>query len=183
MSDVTVVALVPVAGRPGQDELIAAAIRRLTGFVSHVIVLADTDIPTAATVVSGTSLAEHAVTVASRPGVRVVLVHDPLRAHTPADLVTRVVDEVLRTGQPVVPVLPCSDTVKRIDPSGVVIDTPDRTTLRVLQSPIGYPAELIASGAVVAGTVPVHARTVAGDPQARRLATAVDIAMINGGQE
>jgi 2-C-methyl-D-erythritol 4-phosphate cytidylyltransferase len=173
MSDVTVVALVPVAGRPGQDELIAAAIRRLTGFVSHVIVLADTDIPTAATVVSGTSLAEHAVTVASRPGVRVVLVHDPLRAHTPADLVTRVVDEVLRTGRPVVPVLPCS----------VVIDTPDRTALRVLQSPIGYPAELIASGAVVAGTVPVHARTVAGDPQARRLATAVDIAMINGGQE
>ncbi len=146
--------------------------------------LGDIDTPAdVASVVSGVSVAAHAITVASQPGVRVVLVHDPLRAYTPADVVARVVDEVVRSGLPVVPVLPCSDTVKRLDRSGVVIDTPDRTALRVLQSPIGYPAELIVSGSVVAGTVPIRTRTVLGDPRARRLSTAVDIAMMDGGHE
>jgi 2-C-methyl-D-erythritol 4-phosphate cytidylyltransferase len=184
MSDVMVVALVPVAGRADQDEntapLLAAAIRRLAVSVGQIVVLGDVDAPAdVATVVPNITVADHAITVARRPDVQVVLVHDPLRAYTPADVVTHVIDEVVRSGLPAIPVLPCSDTVKRVDGTGVVIDTPDRTALRTLQSPIGYPAELIASGAVAAGTVPLRTRTVPGDPRARRLASAVDIAMID----
>ena len=130
---------------------------------------------------SESALAQRAVSTAAQPGVQVVLVHDPLRAYTPTDVVARVVREVLATGRPVVPVLPCSDTVKRLDDADVVIDTPDRGGLRVVQSPIGYPAESITSGAVVPGTVPAGALTVVGDPLARRLASPVDIVMINGG--
>jgi 2-C-methyl-D-erythritol 4-phosphate cytidylyltransferase len=59
-------------------------------------------------------------------------------------------------------VLPCSDTVKRLDADGFVIDTSDRAGLRVVRTPIGYPAALIRSGALAPGAVPVGARTVDG---------------------
>jgi 2-C-methyl-D-erythritol 4-phosphate cytidylyltransferase len=112
--------------------------------------------------VSESDLIASAISVAVEPGIRVVLVHDPLRVAAPPDVVARVVKSVLTSGRPVVPVLPCSDTVKRLDDSGVVIDTPDRSDLRVIQSPIGYPAELISSGVVVPGTVPSGALTIDG---------------------
>lgn len=112
--------------------------------------------------VSGADVVASAVAVAAQPGVRVVLVHDPLRVATPPDVVARVVQAVLDSGRAVVPVLPCTDTVKSLDDADVVIDTPDRVALRVIQSPIGYPAELISSGAVVPGTVPSGALTIDG---------------------
>jgi hypothetical protein len=171
MSDVNVVALVPVTGRAHwvPPALLDTAVTRLSALVDRVHVVSE---PTEWLDLVGDA--------------DVVLVHDPLRAHTPADVVARVVAEVVATGRPVVPVLPCSDTVKRLDAAGVVIDTPDRAELRVLQSPVGYPAAVfaagLASGVIVPGTVPAGARTVAGDPLARRLASAVDVAMIDGGQ-
>lgn len=112
--------------------------------------------------VSDADVVTSAFAVAAQPGVRVVLVHDPRRAATPPDVVARVVQAVLDSGRAVVPVLPCTDTVKSLDDADVVIDTPDRVALRVLQSPIGYPAELISSGAVVPGTVPSGALTIDG---------------------
>ncbi|HEX5406038.1 MAG TPA: 2-C-methyl-D-erythritol 4-phosphate cytidylyltransferase [Pseudonocardiaceae bacterium] len=169
MSDARVVALVPVSGRAGQDALCQAAVARLTPAAGRVDVL-----PAA-------ELVDRARSAASSPGVRVVLVHDPLRAYTPSDVVARVVRAVLTTGRPAVPVLPCSDTVKRLDDADMVIDTPDRADLRVAQSPIGYPAGSIVSGLVVPGTVPAGAVPVAGDPLGRRLAGPVDTVMINGG--
>lgn len=140
MSDVHVVAFVPVAGRAG---LVHGTIGRLVE-------------------VSESELVASAVAAAAAPDVRVVLVHDPRRTAAPADVVARVVDTVLTENRPVVPVLPCTDTVKQLDASDVVTDTPDRSDLRVIQSPIGYPAELISSGAVVPGTVPVGAVTIDG---------------------
>ena len=172
MSDVNVVALVPVAGRAdfspeAVDSLIDVAVARLSALVSRVHVVAEGATAGWLDLIGDAD---------------VVLVHDPLRAYTPAGVVTRVIAEVVATGRPVVPVLPCSDTVKRVAETGVVIDTPDRTSLRVAQSPIGYPAASLTSGAVVPGTVPAGARLVTGDPMARRLAGAVDVAMIDGGQ-
>jgi 2-C-methyl-D-erythritol 4-phosphate cytidylyltransferase len=93
--------------------------------------------------------------------VRVVLVHDLSHAFAPVELIRQVVATVLTDDMSVVPVLPCSDTVKRLDADGFVIDTPDRGGLRVIQAPLGYPAEVIRSGAVMPGVVPVGARTVA----------------------
>ncbi|HVV24927.1 MAG TPA: 2-C-methyl-D-erythritol 4-phosphate cytidylyltransferase [Pseudonocardiaceae bacterium] len=193
MSDVT--ALVPVAGLAGQRAsdgapgesalvpldgvpLIVHAVRRLRAAdsVDDVVVVADPGFALSGLDVLTGPLADVARTVAE--GSRVVLVHDPLRAFVPAALVDRVVHAVLEHGRPVVPVLPCSDTVKRLDPSGVVLDTPDRAGLRVAQTPLGYPAGVLVDGSVTAGRVPAGALTVAGDPKARRLAGAVDRAMI-----
>src|SRR5439155_1276044 len=38
----------------------------------------------------------------------------------------------------VIPVLAVADTVKRVDAAGVVVDTPDRAGLRIVQTPQGF---------------------------------------------
>ncbi|HEX4700487.1 MAG TPA: 2-C-methyl-D-erythritol 4-phosphate cytidylyltransferase, partial [Pseudonocardiaceae bacterium] len=207
MSDASVVALLPLAGRVDRlaadacvdgVPLVVHAVRRLveSGSVGLVVVVApESDVDDALVgmlteaglladgtvrIMTGSTVSVAASVLATAPDVRVVLVHDPLRPFAPADLVRRVVDAVVAGGAPVVPVLPCSDTVKRVDDDATVIDTPDRAGLRVVQTPLGYPAELIRSGVVVPGVVPAGARLVAGDPAARRLASPVDLATVNG---
>jgi 2-C-methyl-D-erythritol 4-phosphate cytidylyltransferase len=198
MSEARVVAFVPLAGRAKWHAalvridgvpLLVQAVRRVvdSGSVDRIVVvapesemdgeltelLAEFGVPVDGVV--------RAVPVSFAPAVRVVLVHDPLRAFTPPSLIRRVVEAVLVADTPVVPVLPCSDTVKLLDDHRVVIDTPDRAGLRVVQTPLGYPARLIGSGAFVPGDVPPGAHTVPGDPAARRLAGPVALAMADGG--
>jgi 2-C-methyl-D-erythritol 4-phosphate cytidylyltransferase len=179
MSDV--VALVPVAGLSGLDPSFvehAVALLVAADSVDDVVVLAEPGftVPGYDVRVLSGSTVDVAHMIAAEAGV--VLVHDPMRPLMPSNVVDRVVHAVLAHGRPVVPVLPCSDTVKVLDPSGVVIDTLDRATLRVSQTPLGYPARMVLDGTVVPGEVPAGALTVAGDPSGRRLASAVDRAMI-----
>jgi 2-C-methyl-D-erythritol 4-phosphate cytidylyltransferase/2-C-methyl-D-erythritol 2,4-cyclodiphosphate synthase len=83
-------------------------------------------------------------------GVDVVLVHDAARALTPGSLFDRVISAV-RAGGGVIPALPVSDTVKRIDTAFTgsgeqVVDTVDRRDLVYVQTPQGFPrAELVAA--------------------------------------
>jgi 2-C-methyl-D-erythritol 4-phosphate cytidylyltransferase len=72
----------------------------------------------------------------------ILLLHDAARPLAPAALAVAVVDAAQRGHDLVVPVLPVTDTVKRVDPAGLVVDTPDRSGLRVLQTPIAVRAEL-----------------------------------------
>lgn len=118
--------------------------------------------------------------------VDVVLVHDAARPLTPPAVVRRVVDAV-RSGIPaVIPVLPVTDTIKQLDPSGAVTATVDRTALRAVQTPQGFrAADLVRAydGAADARTddaglfealgEPVH--TVEGDPVAFKVTTAWDL--------
>lgn len=67
----------------------------------------------------------------------IVLVHDAARALTPPDMIARVVGAVQAGAPGVIPVLPVADTIKRVD--GIqVIDTPDRATLRAVQTPQAF---------------------------------------------
>lgn len=77
--------------------------------------------------------------------VEIVLVHDAARALTPAALVDRVVREVRRTGGGVIPALPVSDTVKRVDDGGSVLETVDRRDLVHVQTPQGFPRGALAA--------------------------------------
>jgi 2-C-methyl-D-erythritol 4-phosphate cytidylyltransferase len=79
----------------------------------------------------------------------VVLLHDAARPLAPASLATAVVDAVERGHEMAVPVLPVTDTVKRVDPDGMVIDTPDRAGMRVLQTPIALRAGLVPADLAV----------------------------------
>ena len=80
--------------------------------------------------------------VARSPGSTVVLVHDAARALTPGSLFDRVISAV-RTGGAdgggVIPALPVSDTIKRIDRREKVVATVNRNDLVHVQTPQGFP--------------------------------------------
>jgi 2-C-methyl-D-erythritol 4-phosphate cytidylyltransferase len=72
-----------------------------------------------------------------------ILVHDAARPFVPAAVIERVVDAV-RAGAPaVIPVVPVTDTIKRVDPAGKVLDTPDRAALVAVQTPQGFEPSLL----------------------------------------
>lgn len=73
-----------------------------------------------------------------------VLVHDAARPLASANLYARVIGG-LRDGagdepvaDAVVPALPVTDTIKQVDERGFVVNTPDRSTLRAVQTPQGF---------------------------------------------
>lgn len=83
--------------------------------------------------------------LALAPEVDIVLVHDAARCLTPAELFDRVVARVRASGGGVIPALPVTDTVKRVD-GDVVLATVDRAQLRQVQTPQGFPrADLLAA--------------------------------------
>ncbi|GAB2933787.1 2-C-methyl-D-erythritol 4-phosphate cytidylyltransferase [Rhodococcus aerolatus] len=115
-----------------------------------------------------------------------VLVHDAARALTPPAVVVRVVEALRAGAQAVVPVLPVVDTVKRVDATGAVVSTVDRTELRAVQTPQGFTREALvaahADDAHVATDDAGHAErvgvavvTVAGDPLAFKVTTPLDL--------
>lgn len=122
------------------------------------------------------ALSQSEPSVSVQTAISAVLVHTPRHAYAPPELVRRVVEDVHAGAVAIVPVLPCTDTVKALDESGVIIDTPDRTTLRVTQSPIGFAPNLWAGEQQ--GTwrrLPSGTRTIAGHPAARAIRTAFDL--------
>jgi 2-C-methyl-D-erythritol 4-phosphate cytidylyltransferase len=73
----------------------------------------------------------------------IVLLHDAARPLAPSALAVAVV-EAIRGGAPAaVPVLPLTDTVKQLDEAGLVVASPDRAGLRVVQTPIALRRELL----------------------------------------
>jgi 2-C-methyl-D-erythritol 4-phosphate cytidylyltransferase/2-C-methyl-D-erythritol 2,4-cyclodiphosphate synthase len=76
--------------------------------------------------------------------VQVVLVHDAARALTPSGLFDRVVRAVVASGNGVIPTLPVSDTIKRVD-GMTVLETVDRSALVHVQTPQGFPRPELAA--------------------------------------
>lgn len=74
-------------------------------------------------------------------GTGTVLVHDAVRPLATSALVDRV-REAARSG-PAVPVVPVVDTVKRVDEDGFVLETVDRSRLRLVQTPQGFPRDVL----------------------------------------
>lgn len=97
---------------------------------------------------------------------RTVLVHDAARCFTPSPQFDLVASAVESLGHGVVPGLPVSDTIKRVDAAGAVVDTVDRSELVAIQTPQGFPrAELDAAYAgALAGSSPVDASSVESVP-------------------
>ena len=80
-----------------------------------------------------------------------VLVHDAARALATTELAERVLVALKKGESAVIPGLELIDTVKSVDLNGHVTATPDRTTLRRVQTPQGFDLEILkkahASGA------------------------------------
>jgi 2-C-methyl-D-erythritol 4-phosphate cytidylyltransferase len=214
----SVVALVPAAGRGERlggsvpkalvcvrgEPLLVHAVRGLlsAGCVRRVVVAApESDVDTAAgalaaagveaLVVPGGPSRTQSVRLAldSADDCEIVLVHDAARAFTPADVIRAVVKAVSAGAPAVIPVLAVADTVKRVDPFGVVVDTLDRSALRVVQTPQGFTAEVLRrayraypddtttddAGLVERLGIPVS--TVPGHPNAMKITTRFDLAV------
>jgi len=75
------------------------------------------------------------------PEARVFLIHDGVRPFASPALIARVAGRAASTA--VVPVLPVTDTIKRVDEEGRVVETEDRRRLRRAQTPQGFPGELL----------------------------------------
>lgn len=86
--------------------------------------------------------------------VDIVLVHDAARALTPAAVFQRVAAAVAAGAPAVIPVLPVVDTVKVVV-GGLVTATPDRSSLRAVQTPQGFDADALRA---------VHTSSHADDP-------------------
>lgn len=198
-------ALVPVNGVP----LLVRAVRGLldAGCVQHVVVAAPpSDVDAMCTVTASLASAGGAVHVlaggAERtdsvrlaleyalreiPDTSIVLVHDAARAFTPAAVVRRVVAAVEAGHPAVIPVLPMADTVKQVDADGLVVATPDRAALRIVQTPQGFTVDVLlrahASGILAtddAGLVErlgVPVTTVEGHANAMKITTPFDLAV------
>lgn len=117
--------------------------------------------------------------------VGIVLVHDAARCLAPAELFDRVVSRVRSGALAVVPGIPVVDTIKQVDASGRVVGTPDRSTLRAIQTPQGFRRDLlerahaVSTGATDDATLverlggPVT--VIDGDRQALKVTTADDL--------
>ncbi len=154
-------ALVPLGGVP----LVVRAARALadSGLIDVLVVTAPADHvstmrsvlatarpPVVAEVVAGgvsrqASVAAGLDRLADLAGIGpdlVVLVHDAARPLVPAAVVHRVVAAVRAGHDAVVPGLPVTDTIKQVEPDaaapGRVVATPERSTLRAVQTPQGF---------------------------------------------
>jgi 2-C-methyl-D-erythritol 4-phosphate cytidylyltransferase len=111
-----------------------------------------------------------AVTVVERArtgGASAVLVHDGGRPLTPPALAEAVTASVAGSHGIAVPVLALADTVKHVGPDGLVVGGPDRTTLRVVQTPQAFRADLLPDDVLhrVLAAEPVeHAWAAVGSP-------------------
>lgn len=142
-------ALQPLAGEPLLVHAVRAAVA--SGTIDIVVVAAPADHTgevrailagevARLTVVAGgeSRRASVAAALESMPGeADIVLVHDAARCLTPPPVFAAVSAAVLAGAEAAVPAVPLADTVKRVA-GEVVVDTPDRSALRAVQTPQGF---------------------------------------------
>jgi 2-C-methyl-D-erythritol 4-phosphate cytidylyltransferase len=118
----------------------------------------------------------------------VVLVHDAARPLLPDDVIERVLAPLSEGWDGVVPGLPVSDTLKRADGDGRVLETVARDQLYAVQTPQAFVPDVLrralAGGDAAtdcAGSVEAaggRVKVVAGDPQLLKVTTPEDLARI-----
>ena len=128
-----VVVVAPAAHR-GEAEVLAADVCREVGSLAVVTV-----------VVGGAERGDSVAAglAALAPEVDVVLVHDAARCLTPVAVFERVIASVVAGAVAVVPGTVVVDTIKQVDESGLVVATPERSTLRAVQTPQGFRREVL----------------------------------------
>ncbi len=76
---------------------------------------------------------------------RYVLIHDGARCLVEPELINRCAQNVVK-GHAVIAATPLTDTVKRVDDKGLIIDTPKRTDLWAAQTPQGFSVAELTQG-------------------------------------
>ena len=115
-----------------------------------------------------------------------VLVHDAARAIASTELAKNIVSELIKGEQAVIPALDVVDTIKEVDASGYVRSTPDRSTLRAVQTPQGFvksvlvhahsSAEDATDDAALVEAIGIKVKVIAGEERALKITTKSDLA-------
>ncbi|WP_341952722.1 2-C-methyl-D-erythritol 4-phosphate cytidylyltransferase [Salinibacterium sp. TMP30] len=154
-------AFVPLAGRPNLSRALDAVFAMaepaqvIVTVPSSFVEIAEQlirEVPgadgRASTVIVGGSTRQESVSAALallQPSVEVVLVHDAARPLTPSAIFDSVVAHVRSSGAGVVPGLSVTDTIKRTDGNGQIVETVDRSVLSAVQTPQGFPREQLVA--------------------------------------
>ncbi len=72
----------------------------------------------------------------------IILVHDAARPFASREIYRQVIDAVRDGADGAIPGVPVADTIKVVN-HGVVVDTPDRTSLISVQTPQGFRADML----------------------------------------
>ena len=142
-----------------------------------------------ATVITGGVLRSDSVNLAVKslsPSTKYVLVHDAARALATSDLATRVLTELQSGESAVIPVLSVVDTIKEVDRDGFVRNTPDRATLKTVQTPQGFAVEVLkraheashdaTDDAALVEALGIKVKTIPGEARAMKITNPEDIA-------
>jgi 2-C-methyl-D-erythritol 4-phosphate cytidylyltransferase/2-C-methyl-D-erythritol 2,4-cyclodiphosphate synthase len=181
----------------GDKTLLAHAVANLAPVVDQIIVTAPAGyesqiqeiVGDEVTVVTGGSTRSESVRLglaAVDNGADFVLVHDAARALASTALAQSVIDS-LRTGDvAVIPALPEVDTVKVVDTEGYVVSTPERSSLRKVQTPQGFSYSVLKAAhatpqdatddAVLVADAGHRVRIIAGEESALKITTPSDLA-------
>lgn len=205
-------AFVPLAGRPLLDWAVAAFEQHPD--IDRVVVVAPAATGNVALNTVGSAVKQllgrpdsHVVVVAGgasrqesvRNGLAAVarttewvLIHDAARPLVPAEVISAVVNALRQGARAVIPVLPVTDTIKRVDASGVVTGTVDRHELRAVQTPQGFDRKALVQAheaalhgnlsgvtddAGVMEAAGYTVQTVPGSPAAFKITTPHDLAL------
>jgi 2-C-methyl-D-erythritol 4-phosphate cytidylyltransferase len=169
--------LAPICGVPA----VVHAVRTLLGVAGEVAILAPEPMrDEALRLCAGLPLRRPDLGDAGIGSAGIVVLHEAVRPLAPPALAHAVLAAVRAGAHAAVPVLPLTDTVKRVGEDGLLHAAADRATLRVVQSPVAFrPMGRLPAGALdlvarcaAAGT-PVH--TVPGDPAALPVRTPWDL--------
>lgn len=114
-----------------------------------------------------------------------VLVHDGARALASTSLAQAILEELKKGEQAVIPVLDLIDTIKEVDNKGYVKNTPDRSTLRAVQTPQGFirstlvrahqASEDATDDAALVEAIGVAVKVIPGQERALKITTKADL--------
>lgn len=172
-----------VALSPVVDEIVITA---PTGFEQEFVKL----FGNSATVITGGVLRSDSVNLALQalsPSIEYVLVHDAARGLATTDLASRVLAE-LRSGEAaVIPAMPVVDTIKEVDQFGYIRNTPDRNSLRAIQTPQGFELSVLrraheasqdaTDDAALVEALGIRVKTVTGEIRAMKITNPEDVAV------
>jgi 2-C-methyl-D-erythritol 4-phosphate cytidylyltransferase/2-C-methyl-D-erythritol 2,4-cyclodiphosphate synthase len=181
----------------GDKTLLEHAIASLAPVVKQIVVTAPagyeeqirTLVGSDITVVTGGSTRSESVRIgleAVDTDTKFVLVHDAARALASTGLATSVIDALKSGDVAVIPGLPEVDTVKVVDSAGYVVSTPDRSSLRKVQTPQGFAYPVLKAAhsvpqdatddAVLVANAGHQVRIIAGEERALKITTPTDLA-------
>ena len=115
-----------------------------------------------------------------------VLVHDAARALASTTLGATVIAQLINGEQAVIPALDVIDTIKEVDNKGYVRNTPNRSSLKAVQTPQGFTRTVLerahaassdaTDDAALVEAIGVAVKVIAGEERALKITTKSDLA-------